>query len=227
MRRAWALGTVLAVALAACGGDTATTTTPATPPSTATVATTVVSTTSTTQPTTTTTAPLPSLDEQSDLTLHALGPVVFGMTVGEAEKVSGLAFEGELDPSISENCYYATAGDTMTGVSFMVFDDLIQRIEIEAPSPLHTRSGIGVGSTRDDLLETYPDNIQTTNEAVLDGEAMGFVPNDDDDADYRIFFELDEDGVITKIRAGIKPVVDFVEGCGAPADDETTTTTEG
>ena len=101
----------------------------------------------------------------------------------------------------------------MKGVSLMVFDDLIVRIEIDDPSSVTTRSGAGIGSTKDDLLGFYPDNLHQANEAVLDGEAMGFVPNDESDATYRIFFELDEDGVVIRYRVGIKPAVDFIEGC--------------
>ena len=86
------------------------------------------------------------------------------------------------------------------------------RIEIDSPSPVTTRSGIGIGSTADNLTTVYPENIQTANDAVLDGEAMAFVPNDDFDADFRIYFEIEDDQV-ARYRLGVKPAVDHVRGC--------------
>jgi hypothetical protein len=136
------------------------------------------------------------------------------MTVDEAVEASGLEFEGELDPELSETCYYVTAGDTMKGVAFMVLEDLIQRIEIEAPSGITTRSGIGVGSSQDELVETYPDNIQDADEVTMAGNAMGFIPNDESDSNYRIYFLFDEDGTtIVRMHSGITPAVDFTGGC--------------
>ena len=216
MRSAWILGGLTMLAFSACSifaADETTTTTSSTTVAT-TVATTIPTTTSTTiAETTTTTEPPPALNEESNVTLRALGPVILGMTVEEAAIASGLTMTGELDPEVSDNCYYVTPGPTMKGVSFMVFDDLIVRIEIDEPSPVTTRSGAGIGSTTDDLITFYPDNIGQANEAVFDGEAMGFVPNDESDATYRIFFELDEDGVVFRYRVGIRPAVDFIEGC--------------
>ena len=213
MQRAWSVGIVLAIALAACSGDTAETTSTTALFTTTTPPTTLVSTTSTTiPPTTTTTEPPPALNEESILTLRALGPVILGMTLAEAVEASGLEFEsGE---EISEGCFYATAGATMKGVAFMVYEDLIQRIDIDDPSVIATRSGIGIGTSRDKLVETYPDNIQDADEVTVGGNAMGFIPNDESDANYRIYFEFDEEGTtIVRMRSGITPAVDFTEGC--------------
>ena len=215
MRKAWLLVGALWLALASCGGSAAEDTVASSEPTEATtVATTIATTTTSTEPTTTTTTePAPSLTAESNVTLRALGPVVIGMSVEEAATASGLELSGEFDPEISDTCYYVSPDATMKGVSFMVFEDIIARIEIEEPSTVTTRSGAGIGTTKDELLEMYPDNLQDANEAVFDGVAVGFVPNDDSDADYRIFFELDEDDVVTRFRVGVKPAVDFIEGC--------------
>ncbi len=215
MRTAWILIGSVSFVLAACSSSSAddSSTSTSTQATLVTVATTITPTTTTVPPTTTTTEPPPALTEEAHVTLRSLGPVVLGMTVDEAATASGLTMTGALNPEISDNCYYVTAGPTMKGVSFMVFDDLIVRIEIDEPSVVTTRSGAGIGSTKDELLSFYPDNIEETNEAVIEGEAMGFVPNDESDATYRIFFELDDDGVVVRYRVGIKPAVDFIEGC--------------
>ena len=215
MRRGVVLLAIVLLVLAACGGESAEDTSTSTTSTTmATTTTTAATTTTTTQPTTTTTTePTPTLTPDADVTLRALGPVLIGMTVEEAAAAAGMTLSGTLDPEVSDVCYYVTPDSTMKGVSFMVFEDVIARIEIDEPSQITTRSGAGIGTTKDQLLEVYPDNIQQTNEAVFDGEAMGFVPNDESDAEYRIFFELDEEDVVVRYRVGIKPAVDFVEGC--------------
>lgn len=213
MWKARTVVTGLCLALAACGGSSTEDTVPSTVVTTA-VTTTIASTTTTTEPTTTTTTePLPSLTAESNVTLRALGPVVIGMTVEEAITAAGIPLDGQLEPEISDTCYYVTPDASLKGISFMVFEDVIARIEIDEPATVTTRSGAGIGTTADELAEMYPDNLQEANEAVFDGQAVGFVPNDDSDAEYRIFFELDEEGVVVRYRVGIKPAVDFIEGC--------------
>ena len=210
MRYTWMFAGILLVALAACSDtpEVVDETTSTTEPTTTT---TLIVTTSTEA--TTTTVAGPGLTPDSNVTLRALGPVILGMNVSDAAEAAGLTLSGELDPEVADNCFYVTPDDSMKGVSFMVFENAIARIEIDDPSGVTTRSGAGIGTTRDELLEMYPDNIEETNEAVIEGQAMGFVPNDNADADYRIFFELDEDDVVVRFRVGSKPAVDFTEGC--------------
>ena len=215
MRRALILIAGLSLAVASCG-EAATEDTAASSSTTqaTTVATTEASTTTTTQPaTTTTTEPGEILSVDSKVSLRAIGPIVIGMTLEEARAAAGMRLSGELDPEVSDTCFYVVPESTVKGVLFMVFEDVIARVEITAPSPITTRSGAGVGSTREELAQMYSGNLEDTDEAVFDGEAVGFVPNDESDANYRIFFELDENDVVVRYRMGIKPAVDFIEGC--------------
>ena len=138
------------------------------------------------------------------VTLRALGPVRIGMTVEEAAGEAGVELRRDFGRQSTSSCYYVTAGAALRGVSIMVVDDQIARIDIDSPSTIGTRSGVRIGTAVGDLREVYPNNIRQANDAVAEGEAMAFVPNDDFDADYRIYFEI-EDGQVARYRLGTKP----------------------
>lgn len=180
----------------------------------------VITTTTTTRPvittTTTTTRPAPELTSSSPATLRGLGPVRIGMTVEEASDAAGLALTRSPARGVGDNCYYVNAGLTMNGVFFMVVDNQIARIEVERPSPVATRSGVRVGTSVAEVRSTYPNNIEQADEAVADGEALAFVPRDDFDSEYRIYFEV-VDGAVGRYRLGIKPAIDRITGCSDTA----------
>lgn len=167
--------------------------------------------------TTTATTAAPStgtaeLTSEDVVTLRALGPVTLGMTVEEAAVASGLALSQDFGRASTDNCYYVTAGAGLPGVAFMVVDGAVVRVEINAPSVIATRSGVRIGTPEASVREVYPNNIQQANEAVSEGEALAFVPNDEADADYRIYFAIDG-GEVSSYRLGIRPAVDNLLGC--------------
>ena len=167
--------------------------------------------------TTTATTAAPStgtaeLTSDDVVTLRALGPVTLGMTVEEAVAASGLALSQDFGRASTDNCYYVTAGAGLPGVAFMVVDGAVVRVEINAPSVIATRSGVRIGTPESSVREVYPDNIQQANDAVSEGQALAFVPNDEADADYRIYFAID-DGEVSSYRLGIRPAVDNLLGC--------------
>ena len=145
------------------------------------------------------------------VTLRALGPVRIGMTVDEAAGEAGVELRRDFGRQSTSTCYYVTAA-ALRGVSIMVVDDEIARIDVDSPSTIATRSGVRIGTPVDNLRQVYPNNIRQANDAVAEGEALAFVPNDDFDADYRIYFEI-EDGQVARYRLGTKPAVDYLGGC--------------
>ena len=169
----------------------------------------VTTTTATTAAPSTGTAELTSDDV---VTLRALGPVTLGMTVEEAVVASGLSLSQDFGRASTDNCYYVTAGTGLPGVAFMVVDGAVVRVEINAPSVIATRSGVRIGTPESSVREVYPDNIQQANDAVSEGQALAFVPNDEADADYRIYFAIDG-GEVSSYRLGIRPAVDNLLGC--------------
>lgn len=202
---------------AACGdsvGDT--TTVPPTVPATE-APTTPPTVTTTLPPETTTTTVAATAPPPTDVSvsIRSLGPVRIGMTVEEAEEASGLTLAGEPDPTISENCYFVAPEGTpgYEGVSFIVVDDRIGRIDIDPPSEITTRSGAGIGSTEQELRDLFPDQIADAAEFIIDSRAVMFVPQDEIDEDHRVIFELDDAGAVTRYRSGVLPPVGFAEGC--------------
>ena len=224
MRKLGLLLAGLTLIVIACGGDEevaeSTTTVIQTPTTTlagtTTTTTTLAGATETTpepeDTPTTTTAATPDLTSDSKVTLRALGPVRIGMSVEEASSAAGIPLLRDTAQESTGSCYYVTAGSALRGVSFMVVEDLIARIDIDAPSSIATRSGVRIGTAADGVRAVYTDNIQSANSAVADGEALAFVPNDDFDADFRIYFEI-VDGLVARYRLGVKPAVDFLAGC--------------
>lgn len=178
------------------------------------VAVTVVEEVAATTTATTAAPPTGTAELTSDdvVTLRALGPVTLGMTVEEAAVASGLTLSQDFGRTSTDNCYYVTAGAGLPGVAFMVVDGAVVRVEINAPSVIATRSGVRIGTSEASVREVYSNNIQQANEAVSEGQALAFVPNDEADADYRIYFAIDG-GEVSSYRLGIRPAVDNLLGC--------------
>lgn len=216
----WKVLVVVALLAAACGdsGDTTTTTVPDTiPPVTETTAappqTTTIppETTTTIEATTTTNTTLPP--SEVFVTTGGLGAIRVGQTVAQAEEASGLTLEEEPVP-LSEDCFYVTVRDdpVYDGVSFMVSEGTIGRVDVQGPSTITTRSGAGVGTTEQQLRDLFPGQIEDASQYSLDTPAVMFVPRDEADAQFRVIFEL-TDGTVTGYRSGILPPVGFTEGC--------------
>lgn len=209
-----AIGLGFVVVAAACSGDDAdpTTTSTAAPTTTSTTAppTTTVTTT------TTTLAPPVTLPRSSIVvTTVGIGPIKIGMTVEEAESAAGFELSGELDPLVSETCYFVTPPEdeaAYVDVSLLVENDLIAHIAIGGSSEVTTRSGAGIGLSEDDLRALFPGQIEEAEGPAGGGRAVQFVPSDPADANYRVVFVLDAN-VVTQYRAGVLPAVAYIEGC--------------
>ncbi len=147
-------------------------------------------------------------------TLRAVGSVRLGMSVEEAIEASTLALTQDFGRASTDNCFFVAAGTQLPGVSFMVVDGEIVRIELNPPSAIATRSGVRIGTSRESLTTVYANNIQPAPEGVSEGEALAFVPNDEEDADYRIYFTI-ENGEVSSFRVGTLPAIDNLSGCAA------------
>jgi len=198
------------MALSACGGGDSDAEAPETSapdfaaiPATSSSSTTVATTTTTTQP------PL-QLTANAKLSTAGLGPVRVGMTVEEGERVSGVTLVA--DDFGDQACRYYTPDRGPDGVAFMVSSGEIVRVDITSGT-ITTLSGYGIGSTKDEIVEAFGDRIETTPHPFTDGEYVVFVPVDEVDSDKRVLWETDAEGVVTAIRAGRQPFVDFTEGC--------------
>lgn len=144
-----------------------------------------------------------------------MGPIRVGMGVEEASEEAGFLLEGEPNPDVSDTCYHVSAPADQpdyTGVSFMVLDDVIVRVEVRGDSTATTRSGAGIGTSEDQLQAMFPGQLQPTEGLAGGGTAFEFVPEDEADLEYRAIFVF-EDGAVSQYWAGILPGVAFTEGC--------------
>lgn len=199
-----------ALVITSCGGGDGEGGADVTSPPT-TVASAVSSTTTGPVATTTTTEPALQLTANAKLSTAGLGPVRVGMTVEEGERVSGVTLVAEDFGDAA--CRYHTPDRGPSGVSFMVSDGEIVRVDVVDNADITTLSGYGIGSTTQELLDAFGDRIEQSPHPSSEGEYVTFVPVDELDLDKRVIWETDEAGVVTAMRSGRVPFVDFIEGC--------------
>jgi hypothetical protein len=203
----------------ACGSDDKPTLTPVSTTVGGTTATTLVPATSTPATTaalpasqTTTLGPAPpeldapKLSDSSTVTTAGIGPLTFGMTVALAQPAIGTRLLTESGGAPFGECYYVKPEKGPAGVFMMVSKSTIERVDIRSGN-VKTRSGLGVGTTLDQLKTALKDQLQ------INGNTAVFVPTSANDANYRVIFETDGAKVLT-YRAGKVPEVSNPVGCG-------------
>lgn len=152
-----------------------------------------------------------TLSETSKAVINGLGPVKVGMTPAEATRAAGIEITkspGANDPT----CTYYKPGRGLTGVSFMVVNGKIARIDIDNPR-ITTRSGARVGDSEEKVKSLYGNTLTVQpHKYVPRGHYLIFTPKDAADKNYRLLFETDGKKV-TRWRIGKVPEVMWVEGC--------------
>lgn len=216
------------------GGETTadtTTTSTTTTPDSSTTSTTTSSTTTTTIPTecsidaagtTSTTTeppendqPFPTvpdgsaLNQFSTISTVGLDEVTFGMTVVQAEEAANTRM---IACSPVGECYRVTPLDAPEGISFVVTAGTIERVDIVG-GPITTRSGVGIGTAQERIIELFGDRIETQ---VNDDSSVDlvFVPADEGDDQFRVIFTV-RDGVVDTYRSGRVPMVLDLDPCAA------------
>ena len=223
-RRAFArlLTVALAFGVTACGARDGDGAQPAAAGATTTVPPTAVPpATATTNPpaapaTTTTTAPArpERLTAGSRLSLQGIGPVNVGMTLDEASAAAGTPIRTRPGDPFGPECEFAYAA-AVPEVTFMVFHGRIARVDVTRSrgDRVTTVSGIGSGSTEDEVKRVYPGRIQVQRHPyVPTGHYLVYVPADSNLAHLSMIFETDG-RVVTTFRSGLKGAVAQIEGC--------------
>ncbi len=153
---------------------------------------------------------IPTLGPNSSLSTVGLDEVTFGLTLRAATQAAGTEFHpcGPVN-----DCYRVTAVDAPSGISFLVHEGTIERIDIVGDSPITTVSGAGIGTTADELDGLFGDRLERVDlaEGVVDAI---FVPTSENDAEFRVAFTT-VDGVVETLRAGRVPLVLEADPCGA------------
>ena len=151
----------------------------------------------------------PTLGPNSSVSTVGLDTVSFGLTVVQAERAAGTPMI-PCDPV--GDCYRVTPQEAPEGISFVVRQGTIERVDIVA-GPITTKSGAGIGTTAERLVELFGDRLERQ---VLDTDTVDliFVPTDENDAQFRVVFTV-VDGVVDTFRAGRVPLVLETDPCGA------------
>lgn len=159
-------------------------------------------------------APAPErLTSASRLRLDGIGPIQVGMTLAEATVAAGVPVRIDPRTDLGRGCAHAIADGGPQGVRFMVVEGRIVRVEIFR-SPVLTLSGVGTGSTVDEVLAAYPNRIRVQPNPYsghLGGRDLLYI-TDEGSRHLGLIFETDGQSVRT-FRSGFLGAVMAPEGC--------------
>ena len=139
---------------------------------------------------------------------QGFGAARFGMTRAEFSAAGG----GEIAaPPRSEPCRIVSPASFPPGVRLMLVNDTIVRVDVDSGG-VPTIDGVRVGDPESKVAATYPGRVLTQPHKYVPGWHY-LIVSDSPDSTRRLVFETDGSKVTT-YRAGLRPAVDFIEGCG-------------
>jgi hypothetical protein len=143
------------------------------------------------------------------VTALGIGPIRTGITVAELGQVLGTTITPVYD--IEPTCTHVTPPGLPPGVSFMILDDTVARVEVDSAGVL-TADGAGVGDLEADVVARYGLRAQIQPHKYTGPGGHYVVITEPGDSLHQIIFETDGQRV-TNYRAGRVPAVQLVEGC--------------
>ena len=152
------------------------------------------------------------LTDAAGVTTAGLGPLTFGLTVTGAEKAIGTRLLP--DPAFpgAAKCVVLKPESGPDGVRFTVTSGTIERLDIQSPSKLKTKSGAGLASTEAQLKALYENRLTFT--ATPQGKTVIYTPQDASNANFRLIFQVDLSGAVTSFRAGRVGAIESINPCG-------------
>lgn len=141
------------------------------------------------------------------VTARGFGPVMAGMTVEEARAALG----AELPEPADSECSYITPAAGPAGVRFMVVGGELVRVDVR-DTTVATNVGARVGDTEAQVESLYRGRVKVTPHKYTDGHYLIVTSAAPADSQFRVVFETDS-GRVTTYRAGLLPMVEWVEGC--------------
>ncbi|MER5223818.1 hypothetical protein [Streptomyces flaveus] len=146
------------------------------------------------------------------ITVNGMGPLELGMSRDEATKAIGAPIPGREGRRICTD--FGVEGGP-EGLLLRFTSDRLVAIYVQRPATtISTLSGIHIGSTRDDVLNTYPGEITSTT-PDYGGEELIFAPAAPEFAGKEIRFRM-SDGVVETFIAGESDWAAFSPSCGVP-----------
>lgn len=144
------------------------------------------------------------------ITEYGIGALRAGMTYAAANDSLKGALKAAAGANLAE-CDYVKWEGGPTGIRVMVLEGKIARVET-SDSALQTSAGARVGDTEDRIQSLYPGRVAVSPHKYTDGHYLTVKSANAADSLNLIIFETDK-GKVKTLRAGIKPGVEFIEGC--------------
>jgi hypothetical protein len=153
----------------------------------------------------------PASDGAPQVSEHGVGPVKIGMTLAEARAATAgsLSAPRAADTAACGFAKWTTASGSMR---MMTAKGRIVRVDVDSAGTA-TAAGARIGDTEARIATLYPGRVETTPHKYTSGHYLTIKPATAADSAYRIVFETDGRKV-TRYRAGRRPEVGYVEGCG-------------
>jgi hypothetical protein len=140
---------------------------------------------------------------------QGIGRVRTGITVAALGEALGATITPVYD--FNPSCTHVTPAGLPPGVSLMIVDDTVARIEVKA-AEVRTTEGAGVGDTESAVVALYAGRVEVQPHKYTGPEGHYVVVTPPGDTLHRIIFETDGQKVL-RYRAGRVPAVHYVEGC--------------
>jgi hypothetical protein len=136
------------------------------------------------------------------------------MTVPEAARMVGGSFTAPASGVEGSSCTYAVWREAPSGVTVMIVDGLVARVDVARNSTVATSKGARIGDSEARILDLYKGRTTVTPHKYTDGHYITVTPpaGSGEDRAYRLVFETDGKKV-TRYRGGKQPQVEWVEGC--------------
>ena len=160
--------------------------------------------------------------EKEPVSVGGLGPLRLGMTIQEAANAAQVSFTvAPLTQSAVCQYYLPETYDPekdapvapIDGIGLMVVNDQVIRIDIWPGSSVKTLSGLGIGSTVEDVKAAYDAQIDVTPHPHTKGSYLTLTPEASGSNLFSLVFETDGGGTVTQFRTGQLPAVTWAEGC--------------
>ncbi|HUR48765.1 MAG TPA: hypothetical protein VMY88_04415 [Acidimicrobiales bacterium] len=185
--------------------------------------------TTTSVPSTSTSNASPQLDADTPLSAEGVGPVKAGMTLAEVREAGGreLVVEGFADfegfcwfghfQGLKEDFALLFLAPERTSPVSNPDEGVLGRVSVESQlnsSPARTEAGVGVGSTKAEVLKAYADDVvEVTPHRYTEGGEYIDVSGSQDPVPTLLRFETDTDDKVTSIHGGLSDAARLVEGC--------------
>jgi len=150
------------------------------------------------------------------LTPERLGPVGIGASVEEAASALGAPLRLRAHDQ-SPHCWTTERADGHDpGVSYLVVDGQIRRIDVfavqEGPSGVVSEAGVGPGAPEAAVRRAYGGRLRVLPHPYTGADGGHYLILDATGGRAGMVFET-FDGKVTHMRAGLRPELDYVEGC--------------